>query len=415
MNKESFESTEHNIPQPIREFAMSLPEDLKNKCIGLFSKFLPSLPLPIDLEEFSETLSIAEKAEFWKAVSQVQAQFVNPVPLPSLPTSDNINACTATPPNFDGTNNLVLVADEVCCEPPTNEGAAAPKNKWELSFVAPIIDEEGVPSRQFFSQLMEGIKAVKEPEKEKTPFLRSTDVQREVARKSIENNTFLNDRCLDEDQKAVIAEFKRIWEKEKKRVACNERFCLTDSNLGLFAMFLLVAGITILIVGLSIKGKSTTRNARIALIATGASLIACYVIILICSCFLACLFSLGVMRSLSDDEFSDELKGVMRPCVERRIKDWRRKKEWRWFLTRKERKIEEKIDKEEEERKKKEENEKLSREAAIEMEKLQMKQVMTVGTSGAGNDKFTNQAFSSSVAVEMEVEPRAIMKEDGYV
>eukprot|EP00770_Monocercomonoides_exilis_P011083 MONOS_11031.1-p1 / transcript=MONOS_11031.1 / gene=MONOS_11031 / organism=Monocercomonoides_exilis_PA203 / gene_product=unspecified product / transcript_product=unspecified product / location=Mono_scaffold00529:36684-37931(+) / protein_length=343 / sequence_SO=supercontig / SO=protein_coding / is_pseudo=false len=342
MDKESFESTEHNIPQPIREFAMSLPEDLKNKCIGLFSKFLPSLPLPIDLEEFSETLSIAEKAEFWKAVSQVQAQFVNPVPLP------------------------IPVSDEVSCDPSTNPGAAAPKNKWELSFVAPIIDEEGVPSRQFFSQLMEGIKAVKEPEKEKTPFLRSTDVQREVARKSIENNTFQNDKCLDEDQKAVITEFKRVWGKEKKRVACNKKFCIDDE------------------------------------------------------CMLNCLsvvlfFGTGTERDLSSNEFYFDLKECVRLCVEKRVKNWRRRKEWRWLMIRKEREAEKKIDKEEEERKKKEENEKLSREAAIEMEKLQMKQVMTAGTSGAGNDKFTNQAFSSSVAVEMEVGTEAIMKEDEYI
>ncbi|KAH7820413.1 uncharacterized protein MONOS_9430 [Monocercomonoides exilis] len=408
MDKESFESIEHNIPQQIREFAAQLPEDLKNKCISLFSKFLPSLPLPIDLENFSETLSIAEKAEFWKVVSQVQAQSTNSVPLPSLPTSDNINAYTATPPNLEGVNNSVPVAGEISCDPPTNLGAAAPKNKWELSFVAPIIDEEGVPSRQFFSQLMKGIKAVKEPEKEKIPFLRSTDVQREVARKSIENDTFLNDRCLDEDQKAVITEFKRIWEKEKKRVACNNRFCLTESKVFIFLMLLLVAGFVFLFVGTSISG-----NAGVVMIIIGASFFTCFLFVSFIKCFSTCMDSWGVERDLSWSTFSSELKGVMLPCVEHRIQDWRRKEEWRWLLSKEERKFEEKIDREEEERKEKEENEKLSHEAAIEMENMMAKQVMLGSDGGAGNLKSNNSARTVEY-VEVGAEAGAIIKDDEY-
>ncbi|KAH7828448.1 uncharacterized protein MONOS_15590 [Monocercomonoides exilis] len=410
MDKETFESIELNVPQAIREFVAHLPEDLKKKCISLFSKFSPSLPMPAELDKFSESLGVLEKADFWKAVSQVQAQSTNAVPLPSLPTSDNICAYPAAPPNLEGVNSSVPVADEVRCDPPTNLGAAAPKNKWELSFVAPIIDEEGVPSRQFFSQLMKGEKAVKEPEKEKTPFLRSTDVQREVARKSIENDTFSSDKCLDEDQKAAITGLKRVWSTEKKRVACNKRFCLTSSSVQLFFMLMTSAGFIVLIVGLIIWG-----NAGTIMVAAGASFVGINLIVYCCANLTGCTRSLSEMRDLSRNEFSSELKEIMSPCVEQRVKDWRRKKEWRWLLTSEERKIEEKIDKEEEERKKNEEKEKLSREAAIEMEKMVVKQVMTAGTGGPENVEFSNQAYSASVAVEVEVESRAIQKEDEYV
>ncbi|KAH7819166.1 uncharacterized protein MONOS_3240 [Monocercomonoides exilis] len=413
MDKESFESIEHNIPQPIREFAARLSEDLKNKCMSLFSNSAQNLPIPSELDRFSESLSVLEKVNFWKAVSQVQDRSTNHVPLPSLPTSENICAYPAAPPNFDGTNNLMPVADEVSCDLSTDEGDAAPKNKWELSFVAPVIDEEGVPSREYFSQLMKGEVALEEPEKDTTPFLRSTDVQHEVARKSIENNTFLNDRCLDEDQKAVITEFKRIWEKEKKRVACNNRFYFADSIVALsFSAFLFVAGIPILIVGGDILEKSITRNAGIALIATGASFIICSLMLEICIHIPICINSFGEMRDLSHYKFTSELKGVMRPCVEQRIKDWRRKKELRWLLSKEERKTEEIIDKEEEERKKNKEKEKVDKATAIAMEKMIAKQMMLLSDGKTGNLKNDN---STRTVEYVEVGTEAIVKDDEYV
>ncbi|KAH7831398.1 uncharacterized protein MONOS_14364 [Monocercomonoides exilis] len=298
MEKNIFEPLYAHVPASILEFAAQLPKEQREKCHSLFSRSAPNLPMPTELDRFSESLDVLEKADFWKAVSQVRAQSTNLVPLPSLPTSDNICAYPAAPPNLEGVNSSVPVADEVRCDPPTNLGAAAPKNKWELSFVAPIIDEEGVPSRQFFSQLMKGEKAVKEPEKEKTPFLRSTDVQREVARKSIENESFQNDKCLDEDQKFVLTEFKR-------------------------------------------KG------------------------------------------------FWSDLRESMKPCVEKRDKNWIRKKEWRWLMTKKERKEEEEIDKIEDERKEKEENEKMILEAAIEMERLKIKQAMAGEIEDLSEQKLT--------------------------
>ncbi|KAH7820141.1 uncharacterized protein MONOS_12699 [Monocercomonoides exilis] len=207
------------------------------------------------MERFSESLGVLEKADFWKAVSEVQAQSTNLVPLPSLPTSNNICAYPAAPPNLEGVNSSVPVANEVSCEPPINLGDAAPKNKWELSFIAPIIDEEGVPSPQFFSQLMKGEIAIKDLEKEKPPFSSSTAAQREVARNSIKNDTFRNDKCLNEDQKAVAAEYKRIWEKEKKRVDCNKMFRISDVCLMSCLVAVLIIGIVIWIAGLAILGN----------------------------------------------------------------------------------------------------------------------------------------------------------------
>ncbi|KAH7831509.1 uncharacterized protein MONOS_12942 [Monocercomonoides exilis] len=413
MEKDIFEPLNGHVPASILEFAAQLPKAQREKCHSLFSRSAPNLPMPTELDRFSESLDVLEKADFWKAVSQVRAQSTNLVPLPSLPTSDNICAYPAAPPNLEGVNSSVPVADEVRCDPPTNLGAAAPKNKWELSFVAPIIDEEGVPSRQFFSQLMKGEKAVKEPEKEKTPFLRSTDVQREVARKSIENESFQNDKCLDEDQKFVITEFKRVWGKEKKRVACNKRFCLGNLCFLLCSVYTLMAGYVLVMVGgLLMEDKDMPIGANIAMIVVGAIIAIVCTVLLICTCCPTGLSSLGVERDLASQGFWDDLRESMKPCVRQRVKNWRRKKEWRWLLSKDERRNEEKIDKVEDARKKKEENEKLSREAAIEMEKLQMKQVITAGTSGTGNVEFSNQAYSASVAVE--VEPRTILKEEEY-
>ncbi|KAH7823220.1 uncharacterized protein MONOS_3523 [Monocercomonoides exilis] len=412
MEKDEYGIGNVNVPPQIREFATKLSEGQKTKCLSLFSSSAPNLPMPTELERFSESLSVLEKADFWRAVSQIQTMSTNVVPLPSLPTSDNVNAYPAAPAAFEEVNNSVSVVDEVSCDPPTNSGASAPKNKWELSFIAPIMDEVGIPSRKDFFQLMKGTPAVKNPESEKTPFLRSTDVQREVARKSIENNTFLSDKCLEEDQKTVITEFKRVWAKEKKRVACNKKCCINETTFSLYVSFAIMIGYGLILGGSLTLGAEIPVAPATIMIVLGAIVMIITIVMLCCSCCATGFRSLGAERDLSAEDFWSDLKGSMRPCVERRDKDWRRKKEWRWVMTRSERKEEEKIDKEEEARKKKEENEKLSREAAIEMEKLQMKQAMSVGAGGTGNVEFTNQAYSASVAVE--VEPRTTLKGDEY-
>ncbi|KAH7824026.1 uncharacterized protein MONOS_9272 [Monocercomonoides exilis] len=58
--------------------------------------------------------------------------------------------------------------------------------------------------------------------------------------------------------------------------------------------------------------------------------------------------SLGVVRSLSNQAFDGELKKVMRPCVEKRVVNWRRQMIWRWLLSKSELEIEWKIDEMEE-------------------------------------------------------------------
>ncbi|KAH7820142.1 uncharacterized protein MONOS_12698 [Monocercomonoides exilis] len=80
-------------------------------------------------------------------------------------------------------------------------------------------------------------------------------------------------------------------------------------------------------------------------------------------------------------------------------------------MTRKEREAEEKIDKEEEERKKKEEDEKLSREAAIEMEKLQLKRAFSENDEEV-NSKYHNCNHSTLIVVD--VGSGALKKDDDY-
>eukprot|EP00770_Monocercomonoides_exilis_P002952 MONOS_2934.1-p1 / transcript=MONOS_2934.1 / gene=MONOS_2934 / organism=Monocercomonoides_exilis_PA203 / gene_product=unspecified product / transcript_product=unspecified product / location=Mono_scaffold00064:83006-84235(+) / protein_length=390 / sequence_SO=supercontig / SO=protein_coding / is_pseudo=false len=381
MEKDYCPVVHQEVPNQIKKFAARLPEEQRIKCM--------------------KSLDVVEKAGFWKAVMEVQAQSTNLVPLPSLPTSNNICAHHITPPNLEEANDSMPVVYEVRCDPLTNLGADAPKNKWELSFVAPIIDEEGVPSPQFFSRLMKGEIAVKEPEKEKTPFLRSTGVQREIARKLIENNGYLNDAYLEEDQEAVITEFKRVWRKEKERVECNKKFCINDECLLSCLSIGLYFGIVMLIAGCVMFGCNLSSESGLVIIIVGSAIIVITVILLICMCCPFCMNSFGTEKDFSSTWFGDDLRESMKPCVRQRVKDWRRKKEWRWLLTSEERREEERIDKIEDARKKKEENEKLSPEAEIEMERLMKMRNLARCDGGARNIQATG-IFETVVAVDVE-------------
>ncbi|KAH7831457.1 uncharacterized protein MONOS_12296 [Monocercomonoides exilis] len=390
------------VPIQIKEFAEQLPEEQRTKCMSLFSCSAPNLPLPAELDIFSETLGVLEKLAFWKAISLVQAQSTTCAPLVCLPTSEIVNSSINQKPAFEEVGNLSPAANNVIAKPSSTSDAIIPKNKWELSFVAPIIDEEGVPSRQFFSQLMKEEKADMKQEKKKTIFSRSTDVRCEVARKSIENGSFQNDKCLDEDQKVVITELKRVWGKERERVACNKRFCLSDSCIGGVLYFSLMAGVAISIVGgLLFISERVPIGVNIALIVFGAITIIVCTVLMICTCCPIELSSLGVERDLASQGFWDDLRESMKPCVRQRVKNWRRKKEWRWLLSEDERNEEEKIDKEEEERKRKEKMEQLSRKAEIEMERM-MKIQNEAGSDGGARNIQTTCIYGTVAVVNAE-------------
>ncbi|KAH7823423.1 uncharacterized protein MONOS_3664 [Monocercomonoides exilis] len=390
------------VPIQIKEFAERLPDEQRTKCMSLFSCSAPNLPMPTELDRFSETLGVLEKLAFWKAVSLVQAQSTSCAPLVCLPTSEIVNSSINQKPAFEELGNSHPAANDVFAKSSSTSGAIVPKNKWELSFVAPIIDGEGVPSGEYFSQLMKEEKEIMKEEGKNTIFSRSTEVQREVARKSIENGSFHDDKFLDEDQKVVITEFKRIWGKERERVACNKRFCLGNFCFSLCSIYTSVAGyVLVLVGGMLFIDNVVPVGVNITMIVAGAIIAIVCVVLLICSCRPTGLSSLGEERDLSSPGFWDNLREWMKPCVRQRVKDWRRKKEWRWLLSKEERKEEEKIDKEEEERKKKEKIEQLNRKAEIEMERM-MKMQNEARSDGGVRNIQTTCIYETVAAVNIE-------------
>ncbi|KAH7828928.1 uncharacterized protein MONOS_13106 [Monocercomonoides exilis] len=214
--------------------------------MGLFSRWAPCLPLPSELEQFGGNQSVSEKAAFWQTISRLQSQQESNESPSSLPTSEIDNSSLHSMPAFEEVGNARPATAVVGAGTTAVSGDTAPKNKWELCFVAPIIDEFGVPSRKYFSDLVKKVPVVGMHGNGKTPHSRSTAVQREVARKAIENYTFQRDRFLDEDLKAIISAFKQEWEKDKKRLGRNKRFCICKATYYLFVEYSIVTGIILI-------------------------------------------------------------------------------------------------------------------------------------------------------------------------
>ncbi|KAH7819729.1 uncharacterized protein MONOS_12691 [Monocercomonoides exilis] len=400
MEKELEEVENANIPQQICEFANNLNESQRTKCMDLFSRCAPCLPLPSELEQFGGTLSVSEKAAFWQTISRLQSQQESNEPPSSLPTLEIDNSSLHTMPAFEEVGNARPATAVVGAGTTAVSGDPAPKNKWELSFVAPIIDELGVPSRKYFSDLVKKSPVVGVDENDKTPYSSSTEVQRAAARIAIENNTFQRDRFLDEDQKAIISAFKREWEKDKKRVACNKRYCICETTFYIYiSIIFLICLIFIMLASLTF-GTEAPVISFIPFIVVGVLLVVLPMSLCACAYFCVGPNYWGKVRDLTSDELDSVLREITRPCVEQRVKDWRRKKEWRWLMSRKERKEEEKIDKEEEEQKIKEEKRRIERETAIEME-MKSKQALSERGKESENLIFSGSYEANAAAVDV--------------
>ncbi|KAH7824025.1 uncharacterized protein MONOS_9271 [Monocercomonoides exilis] len=163
------------------KFAKALPEKQKKKCIKLFENTGGSFPSSDSLEEFAHSLPVGQNALFWNAV----------------------NECS-------GSSECYLQNKQLPLGETKDAQKAVIGHIWEASYVAPILDKNGVPSRNLYTSLMLGYERYLTCLRSNEKWNKSTQTQLNLAKKAIRTDMYLRDRSLGEDQKAVIAEFKRI-------------------------------------------------------------------------------------------------------------------------------------------------------------------------------------------------------------
>ncbi|KAH7831020.1 uncharacterized protein MONOS_6886 [Monocercomonoides exilis] len=376
--------------QPILKFSETLPELQKQKLMEIFENTESSFPSSNSLEEFARSLPVGQNALFWNAV----------------------NECS-------GASECYLQKKQL----PFIETKDAPKvvigHIWEASYVAPILDKNGVPSRNLYTSLMFGYERYLTCLRSNEKWNKSTQTQLNLAKKAIRTDMYLHDRSLEEDQKAVITEFKRISQREFNKAKCHMKYHLSAGCVNFIAIILFLIGLYLIAMTFIFASKMSNE------LVTLFSIVGLICMCLFSSiCVLSCVFnsyfdSIGLVRYLSNQAFDGELKKVMRPCVEKRVENWKRQIMWRWLLCKSELKIEWKIDEMEE----KEKNSKeivLSGKEEEELRRLEGIQAMAIsGCSGNGkeveadrelllpksdNSSFNQNSANASLITEKEEE-----------
>ncbi|KAH7831809.1 uncharacterized protein MONOS_18528 [Monocercomonoides exilis] len=325
----------------IQKFAETLPDQQKQKCTQLFMPNDDSLPDAVSMEEFSKELSVRDKVLFWKAVNECNDAF-NPN-LQSELHKNNMDGELLHPEiinqkEFTSIEKELQFEQQTCCEPMHLQKSAI-HQIWEASYVAPILDKDGVPSVIHYSRLMLDYD-------EYLPFLKADDlwnnktqIQLNLANKAICSNLFLDDRSLGDDQKAVIIEFNRLLQKERDKAYFQTKFYLSKECVNIVSCIFIFIGIMMIFGHFYFRLYGGYISRRMLLI-PGVILLLLHFTIFGFQCFASGYFvSLGKKRSLTDPAFEGKLKRVMRPCVEKRVKNWKYKKEWRWIMSKKEQKI----------------------------------------------------------------------------
>ncbi|KAH7831761.1 uncharacterized protein MONOS_16917 [Monocercomonoides exilis] len=335
-----------NVPERMLNFMRKLGATEKEKLLKMFENYYPSNPPSSALEEFAQALGLEQKVEFWQEVAFIQSRGTTQEPPSSLPNSDNCRAAFASiptghpkPRQFETPkmNDLLVRAQMM----------AGKKQEQDDCLVAPLLDLK--------------------------------DLEIAVAKKAIEKDLYQGDEHFGADQKNVIAEYKRVAQKEKENDAVSLAFlpirkvfrialsCVPGMNGQLWVMYVF-----------------------------GKVMFFVFLLIVVLNASGILLEGIGKESSLKMKMFNGEFRSILRECVEKRVSGWKWIEEWKWLMSWSERRREKKKQKAEEKRTRKmnEENVKLVAEKQIERLLIE-RGIGTSSSSGSGSDSGNSNGNSN--------------------